>query len=599
VTLLLFVFAVIAVVMSLRLAWKSHRLDAVRNTYRIATEFGNEGYYIWSEIQDKNGNVIDFEIVDCNERGAALFGTTKEKLLNTQLSAVDAIQGYFPALMLQSHIAMEAGLYEDYFELPAGSNVLGWLHKRMLRSEDGLAVTLRDASEQVAHEQELNRLANKDALTNLPNRHWLMSHLPIALKRAEAKQCSLAVFFIDLDDFKNINDTLGHSSGDRLLQEVARRLHSALRPGDSVVRLGGDEFMLLLESLSKQEDLSAIANRIMQAFSEPFDIQQKMLTISASMGISRFPYDGNDAETLIKNADIAMYSAKADGKNNFCIFDRKLFEEIEIRVDSEQQLSLAIQQDHFVMYYQPRVDAHSGRIVGMEALVRWLHPERGLVPPDSFIPLAESTGMILPLGRLVIDKVCAQIAIWRSELSRVVPISINVSARQFDGGDVSEFIKLSLEKYRINPSLIEIELTESAMMGNFEQVDREIKAISDMGILMHVDDFGTGYSSLSLLYKFNMDVLKVDRAFTAQIGNGKGGEVFFSSIVSMAKALNMRVIAEGVETVEQLRALKQLGCDEMQGYLMSKPVPADDVPFLLQQVYLQEDLFLSMQLPTL
>ncbi|ABR91526.1 sensory box protein [Janthinobacterium sp. Marseille] len=588
ITTFLFVFAVIAVVMSLRLAWKSHRLDAVRNTYRIATEFGNEGYYIWSAIQDRNGYLVDFEIIDCNERGATFFGTSKEKLLNTQLSTVEFIRGYLYTLMQQSRIAMEKGFYEDDFEMQAHNQ--GWIHKRMLRCEDGLAVTFRDVSDRKAHEEELHRLATKDTLTNLPNRYWLMNHLPKALNEANEKQDSLAVLFIDLDDFKNINDTLGHSSGDSLLQVVASRLESVLRPGDSVVRLGGDEFTLLLESLPLQEDISLIANRIMQTFNQPFEIQQKMLTISASMGISRYPFDGRDAETLLKNADIAMYSAKADGKNKVRVYDKKLYEEIELRVDGERQLARAIQEDHFIVYYQPRVEAQTGRMVGMEALVRWAHPERGLIAPDHFIPLAESTGMILPLGRLVMEKVFCQIAAWQFQKLAVVPVSVNVSARQFDEGNVSEFIASCLNKYAVDPRFIEIELTESAMMGNFEQVRGEISSISALGIQIHVDDFGTGYSSLSLLYKFNMDVLKVDRAFTSQICNGKGGEIFFSSIVSMAKVLKMRVVAEGVETIEQLRVLQQLGCDEIQGYLVSKPIPSSDVPRLLDQSILLEQL---------
>jgi EAL domain-containing protein (putative c-di-GMP-specific phosphodiesterase class I) len=243
----------------------------------------------------------------------------------------------------------------------------------------------------------------------------------------------------------------------------------------------------------------------------------------------------------------------------------------------------AIQEDHFVMVYQPRVDAQSGKLVGMEALVRWMHPERGLIPPDDFIPLAEANGMILPLGEMVMDKVCAQLAVWKMRRLPVVPVSINVSGRQFDEGKVSRLIAACMTKHAIESRLIEIELTESAMMGDFEQVHKEIEAINALGIQMHIDDFGTGYSSLSLLHKLNMDVLKVDRAFTSQLGNGKGGEIFYAAIVSIAKAMGMRIVAEGVETQEQLRILQDLRCDEIQGYLISKPLPAHEIPALMQK----------------
>ncbi|HEX2604722.1 MAG TPA: diguanylate cyclase, partial [Oxalicibacterium sp.] len=415
-TVFLLLFTVIAVVLSLRLAWKTHRLEAVRNTYRIATEFGNDGYYMWRPVADATGNVVDFEIVDCNERGASLLGITKTMLLQTHLSGVAALQPGLVALMRHSGLALERGYQEDDIELtgPLGERQ-AWLHMRMARSEDGLAVTLRDISDQKEHERELSRLATSDTLTGLPNRHWLMQHLPASMAIAAEKQQSLAVLFIDMDDFKNINDTLGHSAGDRLLQTAARRLQSALRPGDSVARLGGDEFTLIVPSISRQDDVSSIAQRVMATFAEPFEIQNRLLNVNVSIGVSMFPADGRDAETLLKNADIAMYAAKADGKNTHRFYDNTLYDEIEKRLDNERQLARALREDHFVVYYQPRVDTHDGTLVGMEALVRWMHPERGLIPPDRFIPLAEETGMIVELGKLVLQKVCAQIVRWEAE----------------------------------------------------------------------------------------------------------------------------------------------------------------------------------------
>jgi diguanylate cyclase (GGDEF)-like protein len=587
VSFFLFIFTVIAVMLSLRLAWKTHRLEVVRNTYRAATEFGNDGYYMWRAIINDNGDAMDFGIDDCNERGASLLGVTKTLLLKARLSGVTALRPCLPALMRYATLAFVQGFHEADLELLGDDGERRtWLHVRMARAEDGLAVTLRDVTEQKAHEQELNRMATSDTLTGLPNRHWLMRHLPAALAKTKDNGGSLAVLFIDVDDFKNINDTLGHSAGDQLLQIAARRLQAALRPGDSVARLGGDEFTLVLESLARPEDVAPVARRIMQTFSDSFEVQQRTLNIKVSMGISVYPTDGLDAETLLKNADIAMYAAKTNGKNTYCLYDKSLYDEMEQRLDNERELSRAIRDDHFVAYYQPRVDTYTGQLVGMEALVRWIHPERGLIAPDKFIPLAERTGMIIELGKLMLDKVCRQLAHWKSSQLPVVPISINVSARQFDEGSVSSFIADCLKRYELDSSLIEVELTESAVMRDFERVHQEVEAISALGVQIHIDDFGTGYSSLSLLHKLNMQVLKVDRAFTAQLCNGEGGEIFFSAIVSMAKALKMRVVAEGVETADQLAALQRLACEEVQGYLVSRPLPASEAVFLMRRTSL-------------
>jgi EAL domain-containing protein (putative c-di-GMP-specific phosphodiesterase class I) len=286
---------------------------------------------------------------------------------------------------------------------------------------------------------------------------------------------------------------------------------------------------------------------------------------------------------LLKNADIAMYSVKSESKGRFRFYDEKLYERIRKRLDIEHELSRALEEDHFVMHYQPRVNAGSGELVGMEALVRWIHPERGMIPPNDFIPLAESTGMILALGELLMNKTCAQLAEWIAQGLPVVPVSVNVSARQFNEGKVKDVVAACLSRYRIPAGLLEIELTESAMMGDFDTVIEEVHAINALGVKIHVDDFGTGYSSLSLLHRLEMDVLKVDRAFTSQLGNGQDGRIFFAAIVSMAKALGMSVIAEGVETAEQLRILQGLDCDEIQGYLVSRPLPADQVPAMIRK----------------
>jgi diguanylate cyclase (GGDEF)-like protein len=391
------------------------------------------------------------------------------------------------------------------------------------------------------------------------------------------------MLFIDLDDFKNVNDALGHSTGDELLQAAAARLQSLLRPNDRVVRLGGDEFTVILGQVAGEADAAQVAERVLAAFRQPFDLARVRHTVGASIGISLFPRDGNDVEALLKNSDIAMYRAKTQGKGHYHFYTPALSASLKARLDTEHALQEAIALDQFVLFYQPRVAAASGELRGMEALVRWVHPKRGLVPPLEFIPLAEETGLILKLGELVVEHACAQIAQWKSLGLPLVPVSINVSPHQFHHGNIRELFTNCLARHRLDPSVVDIEITESAMMGDQAEVATELAKIRAHGIKLLVDDFGTGYSSLSLLQQIDMDVLKVDRAFTSGLGKSAEGEVFFRAIVSMAHALGMQVVAEGVETADQLRILQALSCDEIQGYFISRPVPANEARALLEK----------------
>lgn len=464
---------------------------------------------------------------------------------------------------------IEAELLGRYAELTD-------LNTRLDRAEEHL-------TEKKLYERELWRMANEDALTTLPNRHWLNNMLPDTLERARLAGNQLALFFIDLDDFKNVNDTLGHAAGDALLCEVAGRLRSVLRPSDYVVRLGGDEFTVILDPVDSVDDVAFVANRIIEILREPFDLLRGRNTIGTSVGITLFPRDGDDAETLLKNSDIAMYHAKAQGKGHFRFFQPELYENLKVRLDTERALIHALEQNQFILYYEPRICTFTGELRGLEALVRWQHPERGLVPPAQFIPLAEDNGLILKLGEVVLEQACAQMAQWKKEGLRLVPLSINVSARQFNNGNIKNLFAASLERHAVPTDMLEIELTESSMMGDHTDVLEQLSALKKMGIKLMVDDFGTGYSSLSLLQRLDMDVLKVDRSFTSDLGNSAEGEIFFNAIVSMAHALGMLVVAEGVETEQQLRILQSLSCDEIQGYFIARPVPADDVPALLRR----------------
>ncbi|OYO29350.1 signal transduction protein [Janthinobacterium sp. PC23-8] len=586
VSLLLLAFTCIATGLSLRLAWRHHQSEGVRNAYRMATEGTSDGFYIIAALRDADGVIVDFELVDCNEPGADFFGVHREQLLGMRLQS-RAHEPYFRDLIQNYHAAMVSGFSEEEIELADGNPFkLRWIRRRLVRSGDRLAVTLQDISAAKLHEQDLRRLANEDGLTGLPNRYWLQQFLPDALARAARDGHMLALLFIDFDGFKDINDTQGHAEGDKVLRAASLRLHAVLRPGDHVVRVGGDEFVVLLDPVEDDSRAEQVAQRIASAFDEPFYLGPERHKMGASIGISMYPRDGAETDVLMKNADIAMYAVKTAGKGHHRFFQPALFETIRHRRELEQSLVTALEQDQFLVVYQPRVDTMSGLLCSMEALVRWQHPQHGMVPPLEFIPVAESSGLISQLGEVVIEKVCQQLARWKTYGLELVPVSINVSARQFGRGDVHRVLASALARHGIDARLIEVEITESAMMDEQNRAVEQLAAIRALGVRLLVDDFGTGYSSLSQLQKFAMDGLKIDRAFTMELGRSEQGEVFVRAIVSMAHALGMSVVAEGVETREQLDMLHALQCNEVQGYFISRPVPAEQMLELMLKRFL-------------
>jgi diguanylate cyclase (GGDEF)-like protein len=582
----LVLLAILAGVLARRAAQRMREQEEVRSAYRTATESANDGFYMASAIRDGQRRIVDFRIVDCNERGAFFYGMQRDALVGRRLSQIDS--GLFGRDLISTYrMAMDAGFYEDDQAMPTDNRLnIGWGHRRLVRVGNGLAVTLQDISERKAHEEQMERLANEDSLTSLPNRHWLLNFMAVALAQAKEDGTQLALLFIDLDDFKHVNDSQGHAVGDQLLNAAAKRLSSLLRPTDHVVRLGGDEFVVLLRPPGDDRQIAAVAERIVAAFSAPFSIADDLQVVGASVGISVFPRDGEDAETLIKHSDIAMYSGKTEGKGQFRFFDPSLSVMLKSRVQLKHRLIEAIEKDQFLLYYQPRVDTHTGELLSMEALLRWSHPDLGMISPGDFIPLAESSGLILQIGEMVIEKACAQLAAWTQQHAEVVPVSINVSPRQFLRGGLKQLLAGALERHGVTPSLLEVEITESAMMGDQDDVIAELAAIRTLGVKLHVDDFGTGYSSLSQLQRLKMDVLKVDRAFTTELGASREGTVFFQAIVSMAQALGMSVVAEGVETAQQLAILRALGCNEVQGYFVARPVPAHEMLALMEQRFL-------------
>ena len=585
-TLCLALAALTAVVLSRRAALRVQAKDDVRLAYRTATESANDGFYMAVALRDADDQIVDFEIVDCNERGAFFYGMSRKTLIGTRLSAIDA--GIFgQALFDTYHHAMQVGFYEDEREMPADNRLnITWGQRRLVRVGNGLAITLRDISERKAHVVALQRLANEDPLTGLPNRHWLMDFLPRVMQQTGANGAGLALLFIDLDEFKYVNDAHGHASGDQVLAAAAERLRSLVRPSDHVVRFGGDEFIVLLAPTESSAQTAQVANRIVTAFTMPFPVGTEMHEVGASVGISLFPQDATDAATLIKMGDIAMYASKSEGKGQYRFFAPSLSHTLQTRSQLKHNLQEAIDKDQFVLHYQARVDAASGELCSMEALIRWIHPVHGMIPPLDFIPFAEQSGLILRIGELVMEKACMQLAAWRRAGLALVPVSINVSPKQFTSGGVHRKLAMYLERYDLVAGLLEVEVTETAMMGNQVEVLAELSALRELGVKLHVDDFGTGYSSLSQLQKLRMDVLKVDRAFTSELGKSGEGRVFFQAIVSMAHALGMSVVAEGVETQAQLEILRELACNEVQGYLIARPLPAAEMAALMHRRFL-------------
>ncbi|HZR68226.1 MAG TPA: PAS domain S-box protein [Burkholderiales bacterium] len=432
-------------------------------------------------------------------------------------------------------------------------------------------------------EEKLAYLAQFDSLTGLPNRHLFRDRLMQAMARARRSGKAMAVLFIDLDRFKLINDTLGHGAGDRLLKEATGRLRSCVRSSDTVGRFGGDEFGAIITDLAKPADASLVAQKIIDALARPFQLDGHESYVTASVGITLFPADGEEAGTLIMNADAAMYRAKEQGRNTYQYFTREMNERAMQRVTMESALRRAIERREFLLHYQPKVSITTGEVCGFEALLRWQHPESGLVPPLQFIPVLEDTGLIVAVGEWVITEVCEQIARWSRDGFRVPPVAVNLSARQFQQKGLEETVAGALRASGIDPKLLQFELTESLLMKEPEVAARTLRGLKEIGVTLSVDDFGTGYSSLSYLKRFPIDALKIDRAFIRDVTVDPDDAAITFAIIGLAHSLKLKVIAEGVETRDQLDFLETHGCDEMQGFLFSRAVSAEECARMLRE----------------
>lgn len=437
--------------------------------------------------------------------------------------------------------------------------------------------TTEDITERKVAEDRVEFLAFYDALTGLPNRTLLEDRIAVALGGSRRRKESIAFLFLDLDRFKLVNDTLGHSMGDMLLQEVAERLRKWVREQDTVARVGGDEFVVMLPGIPSKENAISAAQRLVDLITAGFSIQDHAINVTCSVGISMFPDNGTDGETLVKHADAAMYSAKQRGPNNVALFTEDLNIQMVERLQLESGLRLAIEREEFYLVYQPQMEIASGRIVGVEALIRWQNPDLGLVPPDKFIGIAENSGLIVPIGEWVLRTACEQARKWQDEGLPPMPVAVNVSAMQFRQDGFRDLIKNVLRETGLPPQFLELELTESLLLTNADVMFAVLQELDEMGLRLAIDDFGTGYSSLSYLKQFPVKKLKIDRSFIRNVAQNSSDAAITTAIIGMAKSLGLKVIAEGVENKAQMSFLREHRCDEIQGYYFSRPIAAEEV----------------------
>ena len=528
--------------------------------------------------------------VEVNATACRMLGYTREEMF--RMGPAQLFAGETRRLE-QEYDAIIAGdttneMKETLLRRRDGSHLLVEVHRHAQRSgADWIIVAvLSDITERKEAEKRLIQMAHYDALTDLPNRTLFFKNLTRILNRATNRGWSGALLCIDLDHFKNINDTRGHALGDELLRQVSHRLIECIRVRDSIARLGGDEFAVILAAHGGQRRAHAVAKRILERLRLPFSVKGNEVTVSASIGVAVFPDDALVAETLVKYADTAMYQAKHAGRDTFRFFTTQMNTDALARLDIETALRKAVDNQEFVLHYQPKMQIDSGRVCGLEALLRWERPGHGLVSPAEFIPVLEDTGLILPVGRWVLEEACRQIAAWCDSPIGRVAVSVNIAGRQFMAGNLEREVIRALESHNVDANLLELELTESSLMANTQSTIKTLQILRNLGVSISIDDFGTGYSSLAYLRRFPADKLKIDIAFIRGITVNADDAAIVLAIIRMAHTLKLEVIAEGVETTAQLEYLRSHRCDQIQGYYFSRPLPVPE----LERMLLETDL---------
>lgn len=542
--------------------------------YRELFQNANDGIYL-QEIREPGQ---PFRTIEVNDTACRMLGYSRQELLDLDIDLTDPdfepTADHLADLYTKGRTTLEwVQVRKDGSKLPV--EISGTLLK--IDGKDMVLSVVRDITERKKAVEVIRFMAYHDPLTDLPNRMLFTSDLGTAIETAKRSKQQLAVLFLDLDNFKLINDSLGHPIGDLLLQQVAQRLQAHFPEKVTIARFGGDEFGILLENIEGPEQADGTAKQVQKILSEPFNLDQHEVFITTSIGISFYPEDGTNINSLIKNADTAMYRAKHDGKNRYKRFSSGMNTNSVTRITMETDLRKALAKMELEVYYQPRIDTINGYITGMEALLRWNHPELGMLPPSRFIPLAEETGLIVPIGEWVLREAIAQNKLWRNMGYNPGNIAVNLSARQFQQKNLTGMIGRALQDAGLDPKYLELEITENTLMHQIDDTMLILEDLKKMGIFISIDDFGTAYSSLNYLKRFPVDKLKIDRSFIKEVTSDERDAAITVSMIQLAHNLRLNVVAEGVETMEQLVFLRNQRCDEVQGYLFSVPVSAADV----------------------
>lgn len=547
-------------------------LKTVAGRLELATRAGKLGIWDWNIVEDE---------LTWDDRMFELYGVNKEDFSGAYEAFINGVHPEDREHVEQViREGFENGLpYDTEFRViwPDGSLHYIRAGGQVIHDDKGRAVRMTgvnyDITERVEAQQQLHFIAHHDDLTELPNRMLFTDRLKHALISASRSDAKVALLFLDLDRFKNINDTFGHEMGDEFLKVIATRLNNEIRGSDTVARFGGDEFAVILEAISDIKEAISVAEKLLDVLADPYVINGHTFYATASIGISLFPDDATEVQTLLKHSDTAMYRAKELGRNNFQFFSRELSDQAKERHSLENDLRRALFNGEFELYYQPQFDLNTREVRAIEVLLRWHHPENGLVMPSRFISMAEETGLIVPIGKWVLSEACSQLRKWKEQGLMVVPVTINLSGRQFDDRSLLEMISSTIKDNRLDPGLLELEITEGVMINDPGNATGLLRQLKDMGIKIAIDDFGTGYSSLSYLKRYAIDALKIDQSFVRDITTDTNDMSIVMAIIAMAHSMGLNVIAEGVETEEQYEFLKAQKCDVVQGYLFSYPLP--------------------------
>ena len=560
------------------------RVRRAQETFAAASEASLDAFFVLRSVCDAKGTITEFIIEGTNTRAEKLTRLSAEELRGKPLLEVLPYcrdNGIFDDLV---RVTLVGGVHEAEWQSSAPPRREQWLHRQVVAVEDGVVAIVRDITERKISEERIRHMAHHDELTSLPNRSLIRDRLDQAIHHAARRGRSVAVAFIDLDGFKLVNDGLGHNAGDELLKVVGERMARCVRREDTLGRFGGDEFVIILADQGDDPlSLTPVLEKIRQAVNEPALVEGQEVQVSCSMGVVMYPRDGTDPSTLMMNADAAMYRAKELGNNNYQFYTREMNASVEEKLRLLEGLRNALDEGQFHLLYQPKVDLRSGLIFGVEALIRWQHPEQGLISPLRFISLAEESGLIVQIGDWVLQTACRQNKAWQDAGLAPITVSVNVSPRQFEDRRLVERVAQALRDSALAPGALEVEVTEGLIMRDLAQSVGKMRELEAMGVALSIDDFGTGYSSLSALKSFPISSLKIDKSFVSELADNPDDQAIAMAVISLGHKLNLRVIAEGVETEQQCTFLRDNDCDEMQGYLFSRPVPAERIEAMLRE----------------